>query len=165
MYGTRLEGAYPPGLESPLLYLSAVFFLLLGTLLTLEWLWRLAWSFVERPARLRTPAMAVRITLFILLCAALVRVVPRLWLFLRWPQLSPTERNDLYAMAAQSEIVAVLFFSFAWLFALLGEPMIKYQLEKEPLPLHLWPTWEQMKRPLKIGAGVFAIAFALTYLR
>lgn len=165
MYLTGIEAAYPPGLDSPLLYLSAIFFLLLGVLLTLEWLWRLGWSFVERPHPLRTPATAVRVVLVVLLVAALVRVAPRLWLFMRWPTLTPLERADLYAMAAQGEIIAVLFFSFAWLFALLGEPMVKYQLEKEPLPMHLWPTWEQVKRPLKIGGGVFAIAFALTYLR
>lgn len=156
---------YPPGLDSPLLYMGAVFALMLGVLLAAEWLWRLAWSFVERPVPFKTPAMGVRIVLVLLLAGLLVRAVPRLWLFMRWPTLDPAQREAWQTLTAQAEITAVVLFSFAWLFALLGEPMIKYQLEKEPLPLHLWPTREQLKRPLKIGAGVFAIAFALTYLR
>lgn len=165
MYGTRLEAMYPPGLESAWLYLTAVFFMLLGVLLALEWLWRLVWCLFERPAPLRSPHTAMRIVLIALLVGGVARVGPRLWLFMRWPTLTTPERADLYAMAAQSEIIAVAIFSVAWLLNLLGEPMITYQLEKQPLPLHLWPTWEQMKRPLKIGVGVFAIAFALTYLR
>jgi len=160
-----LMSTYPPGLDSAELYLAAVFFMMLGCLLALEWIWRTIWAIIERSAPLRSPATATRIVIVFLLAAALVRTGPRLWLFMRWPALSPAERADLYAMAAQSEILGVVLFSLAWLLALLGEPMIRYQLEKQPLPLHLWPTWEQMKRPLKIGVGVFAIAFALTYLR
>jgi hypothetical protein len=53
----------------------------------------------------------------------------------------------------------------AWIASFLGAPMIMYQLERLPTPLHLFPTWEQAKRPAKIGLGVFAIAFALTFLR
>lgn len=160
-----MYGGYPPGLESPLLYLSTIFALLLGLLLALEWLWRLSWSFFERPAPLRSPITVVRAVLVVLLIAAVVRVGPRVWLFMRWPRLQISERTDLAELSGKMEITAVLFFVLAWILAHVGEPLVRYQLEKEPLPLHLWPTFEQMKRPLKIGVGVFALAFALTYLR
>lgn len=160
-----MNGIYPPGLDGPLIYLVTVWALMLGALLALEWLWRLAWSLFERPAPLRAPLTAVRVILLVLIAAGLIRTVPRLWLFMRWPILSPVERELVAVLSAQAEVAAVLLFSLAWLVAQLGEPMVKYQLEKQPLPLHLWPTWEQMKRPAKIGVGVFAIAFALTYLR
>lgn len=160
-----MYGGYPPGLSDPLLYLSTIFALLLGFLLSLEWLWRLTWSFFERPATLRSPVTFVRVVLVIMLIAGAVRIGPRLWLFMRWPRLGIEQRLDLAQLSGQMEITAVLFFVLAWLLAHVGEPLVRYQLEKEPLPLHLWPTFEQMKRPIKIGVGVFAIAFALTYMR
>lgn len=156
---------YPLGLESPVLYLSAVFFLMLGTLLALEWAWRIAWSFFESRQPFRSPATAVRVILLVLLVGGLVRIIPRLWVFMRWPALSFNERVDLLTLSAQSEIAAVCLFTVAWFLGMLGEPMVKYQLAKEPLPLDLWPTREQITRPLKIGFGVFGVAFALTYLR
>lgn len=165
MYSNGIIGQYPPGLDSSLLYLSAVFFLLLGTLLALEWLWRLGWSFIEHRQPWKSPATVVRLVLVVLLIAGLVRVVPHLWLFMRWPTLAPHERAEWLSAAAQGEIAGVALFTAAWFFGQLGEPMIKYQLAKEPLPLHLWPAREQLVRPLKIGMGVFAIAFAVTYLR
>lgn len=160
-----MNGQFPPGLESPLLYMAAVGLLLLGVLLALEWLWRIVWSFFERPSPFRTPSTAVRVTLIILLVGGLVRAGPRLWLFMRWPQLTPAGREGIAELSAYMEITGVLLFSIAWLFAQLGEPMISHQLTKQPLPLHLWPTVDQLRRPAKIGLGVFAIAFALTYLR
>ncbi len=156
---------YPPGLDGPIVYLVTVWALMLGVLLALEWLWRLVWSLFERPAPLRAPLTAVRTIMIVLIGAGLIRTLPRLWLFMRWPVLGPAEREFIAMISARFEVAAVLMFSAAWLLAQLGEPMVKYQLEKQPLPLHLWPTWQQMKRPLKIGGGVFAIAFALTYLR
>lgn len=160
-----VSAPFPPGLDSPLLYMGAMFFMLLGVLLMLEWIWRLCWRFFERPAPLRSPETLVRSVLLVLLVAGVVRVAPRLWLFMKWPTLSPASRADLYAIAAYGEIAAVALFTGAWLVGSLAEPMVTYQLGRRPVPLHLWPTWEQLKRPLKIGAGVFAISFALTYLR
>ena len=160
-----MYGGYPPGLSNPLLYLSTVFALLLGLLLALEWLWRIVWSFSERRQPFRSPTTFVRMILIILLIGGVVRIGPRLWLFMRWPRLQISERTDLAQLSAQMEITAALLFTGAWLLAYIGGPLVSHQLEKEPLPLHLWPTFEQMKRPIKIGVGVFAIAFALTYLR
>lgn len=160
-----IEGKFPPGLDSPLLYLTTIFFMLLGALLCAEWLYRTLWKFIEQPAGLRTPTFSLRLAWSLMLGAILVRSVPRLWLFMRWPVLSPEQRYDLFQLAAQSEVVSVVLFFLAWLLALLGEPMISFQLRKQPLPMHLWPTMEQLKRPAKIIVGVFVIAFALTYLR
>lgn len=160
-----VSAPYPPGLDAPLLYMGAVFFMLLGVLLMLEWIWRLTWRLFEQPAPLKSPTTLVRGVLLVMLVASVVRVAPRLWLFMKWPQLSPTARAELYAIAAYGEIAAVALFTLAWFAGSLAEPMVSYQLDRKPAPLHLWPTWEQLKRPIKIGVGVFAISFALTYLR
>jgi hypothetical protein len=156
---------YPPGLESPLLYLTVVFFMLLGLLLAAEWLWRLVWSFFERPQPLKSPATVVRVILVLLLTSIMIPAAPRLWLFMRWPLLTLAQREAAQTLTAQVLIFAIVLFVLAWFVALVVDPMIKYQLEKTPPPVHLWPTVEQLKRPLKIGGGVLVIAFALTYLR
>lgn len=149
----------------PLLYMATIFSLLLVCLLAAEWLWRIAWSFFERPASLKSPITVMRIIFSLLLVGALVRTAPDLWLLMRWPALTPVERLELADFDNQLDAGAFIFMSLAWLIARLGDPMITHQLEKKPLPVHLWPTREQLKRPAKIGVGVLAIAFALTYLR
>ncbi len=161
-----MEANVPPAfVEYPLLYMGTVFSLLLAALLALEWLWRLAWAVFERPAPLKSPTTVVRLILALLLVGGLLRSGPDLWLLMRWPVLTPAERLGWEIFDSQLDSTVFIFFSVAWLAFRLGEPMISYQLEKQPLPVHLWPTWRQLLRPLKIGVGVFAIAFALTYLR
>jgi hypothetical protein len=156
----------PPAFDGhPVLYMATVFSLLLVMLLALEWLWRITWSFFERPAPVKAPVTVLRVIFLLLLVGAVVRSGPDLWLIMRWPQLDGAERIALMDFDNRMDAGAFIFLSLAWLVGRLGEPMLTYQLEKRPLPVHLWPTWEQMKRPLKIGMGVFAIAFALTYLR
>lgn len=147
------------------LYMLTVFSLLLVVLLALEWQWRLAWSFFERPAPLKSPTTVLRVVFVLLLTGLLVAKGPDLWLYMRWPVLNDAGRLGLEQLDARMDASAFIFLSLAWLLARLGDPMLQHQLEKQPLPIHLWPTWEQMKRPLKIGCGVFVIAFTLTYLR
>jgi hypothetical protein len=160
-----MNGTYPPGIDGPYFYLASVFALLLGMLLALEWLWRLAWSFVEAPASPKTPLTVLRGVFVILLGAAIIRMAPQLWLYMRWPALTPAGRTEIAAFGARADFTDVVLFTLAWLAFYLAGPMLTYQLRKEPLALHLWPAREQVKRPLKIGLGVFVIAFVLTFLR
>lgn len=161
-----MAGDMPPSFEGhPLLYMATVFSLLLVVLLALEWLWRIIWSFFERPATLKSPTTVLRVVFLFLLLGTLVRSGPDLWLLMRWPAIPWHERLALAHFDNQLDAGAFIFLSVAWLVGRVGEPMLTYQLEKMPLPVHLWPTWQQLKRPAKIGVGVLVIAFALTYLR
>jgi hypothetical protein len=156
----------PPSFAGePWLYLATVFSLLLIVLLVLEWLWRLVWSFFETPVPFKSPSMVLRTMLVLLLTGALIRSGPDLYLLMAWDSITPPARQAIAVTDNQLDAIAFVFMSLAWLIARLGEPMVEYQLRKEPLPVHLWPTWKQLKRPLKIGVGVFAIAFALTFLK
>jgi hypothetical protein len=155
----------PSFMEHPVLYMLTVFSLLLIVLLALEWLWRIVWCFFERPAPFKSPLNVLRMILALLLAGAVVRSGPDLLLLMAWPDISPAARLDLVVFDNRMDATAFIFLSGAWLIARLGDPMLTYQLEKRPLPVHLWPTWQQMKRPLKIGAGVAVIAFALTFLQ
>lgn len=156
----------PPGFEGhPGLYMATIFSLLLVNLLALEWLWRLGWSIVERPVPIRHPAAALRFVLVMLLLGAIIRSGPDLFHLMQWPRLNAAEREFWLSVDYRADSVAFVPFSLSWLVAFLGGPMIIYQLEKGPVPIHLLPTRQQLKRPAKIGAAVFAIAFALTYLR
>lgn len=158
--------AYPPGFESaPVLYLATVFSLILVMMLALEWTWRLIWSIFERPAPVKHPVTVFRIILLALLVGSIVRIAPDTWLLMRWPNLEPHERASIQLWDARLDAGAFIFMSLAWLTARLGDPFITFQLEKQPVPVHLWPTWRDLRRPMKIGVAVFAIAFALTYLR
>lgn len=155
----------PPFVGQPLVFMVTLFSLLLVAMLTIEWLWRLGWSFVEQPAALKEPLTAQRLVLTLLLLAVLSRIGPDVVLMMVWHTESPAGRAAIYRIDAIMDSLAFAPFSLAWLVAYLTGPLIIHQLTKQPLPLHLWPSWVQMKRPAKIGAGVLAIAFALTYVR
>lgn len=160
----RYHGSAPEGFEGqPILYMVTIFSLLLVNLLSLEWMWRLAWSIHERPLTIRHPGTTLRIVLFLLVFGGIVRSGPDLVWLVRWPDISVGERDFLLRIDAYMDTISFIPFSLAWLFAFLGGPMIVYQLSRHPLPLHLWPTFDQLKRPLKIGAGVAVICFALTF--
>jgi hypothetical protein len=157
---------YPPGFEGhPWLYLMSVFGLMLIVLLTLEWLWRIGWSFTERPHPLKHPSTVARVVMLMLLVGILMRVGPDAWLLMRWPSISDAAHHDIEIVGSRLDVASVLFMSGSWLVARLADPFIQFQLEKQPLPIHLWPTARQLRRPLYIGLGVFAISFALTFLR
>lgn len=147
------------------LYLVTVFSLLLTLLLALEWTWRLLWSFVERPFGLKHPQTVVRLIILLFLIQLITRLGPDVWLVMRWPQMSGAERIATILVDSRMDTTSFVWMVLAWLLARLGEPYLGYQLEKQPLPVHLWPTGRQMKRPLYICFGVFLISFALTYLR
>jgi hypothetical protein len=159
-------GDLPPQFEGqPFVFLLTVFALLLITLLGAEWLWRLSWSIGERPVHWKSPASALRWLLIFLLLSVVMRVGPNVVQLMSWSVSTPAQRLALYRVDNLLDGLSFIPFALGWLVAFLGGPMITFQLAKEPLPLHLWPTFQQMKRPLKIGAGVFAIAFALAYLQ
>ena len=149
----------------PFLYMFHVGSLLLTLLLALEWGWRLSWNMVEQKAKLTEPATAQRAMVLLLMIAVVLRLAPDLVLFAAWPDLSPDWRAFIAVADKRLDPAASFVFSLAWVASYLGAPMIVYQLRREPLPVHLIPTWAQAKRPLKIGAGAFAMAFALAFLR
>lgn len=156
----------PPGFEGlDFLYLSTLFSLLLVCLLTMEWMWRLVWSLIETPAPLRHPGTGVRWCIIFILLGGFIRLAPNVFWLMFWNEMSP--RGRWWSMQADALLDTISFipFSLAWLIGYLGGPMIVYQLNRQPLPMHLWPTADQIKRPLKIGVGVMGIAFAVVYLR
>jgi hypothetical protein len=159
-------GGLPPAFDGqPLVFLLTVFSLLLISLLCLEWGWRLVWSFFERPEPWKTPQSALRATFVLLLLSVLFRVLPNVILLMSWGVSTPAQRFGWYKLDNMLDAASFVPFSLAWLTGYLASPIIAFQLTKQPIPLHLWPTFQQLKRPLKIGAGVFAIAFALAYLQ
>lgn len=150
---------------TPWVYLATVFALLLINLLALEWLWRLVWATAEQPRPLKHPTTALRLTLILILVSAIMRAAPRTVLLMGWNEMSMASRQFWAAMDNLFAAASVFPFVLSWLVALLGGAMIVHQLENKPLPLHLWPTWTQLGRPIKIGVGVLAIASALTLFR
>jgi hypothetical protein len=166
-FGYFLKGPdLPPAFEGqPLLYLVTVFAQMSVALLILEWLWRTAWAMKERPSGWKTPVTVSRVILMALLLTIAARGFGDLVFNMRYSELTPHGREVVATLDNQLEGLALLPFIFAWFLDRLGGGMIVYQLERLPIPLHLWPTWSQMRRPVKIGAGVFVLALTLTFLR
>lgn len=161
-----VHGPFPPSFEgNAVAYLWALFGLIIANLLALEWLWRTVWAFIEAPAPLKAPVTCTRIIILGMVLTVLVGGLPDLVLIMSWGDVTPATRMAIAWVDKVLDGLVFVPFSFAWLFARLGGPMIDWQLERQPLPLDLWPTWQQMKRPLKIGGAAFAIAFALAFLR
>ena len=158
----RYMSDVPPGMEGhPVMYMITLFSLLLVTLLALEWVWRLSWGLFEDPVPVKHPGTAVRIILLTLLISLLLRITPDTLKLGLWNDLTPDGRMLLFQIDSVMDTVSFIPFSIAWMIAYLGGPMIVYQLRRYPLPLHLWPTLAQMKRPLKIGAAVMFIAITI----
>lgn len=163
-WGTSAE--LPPAFEGqPWLYLFTMFAQMAVALLVLEWLWRLAWSMYEQPARFRTPLNISRVILILLLFSMTCRGAGDLVFNMRYADLSPAARHWLADVDSELDGFALVPFIMAWLLDRLAGGMITFQLARLPLPMHLWPSWRQMKRPVQIGVGVFVMAFALTFLR
>lgn len=157
---------FPPGFEGhPLLYLVTLFSMMLTVLLGLEWLWRVCWAFFERPFPVKHPSTVLRLIFMLVLIGMLCRIGPDALLLMRWPVLSVHGRMEIQRLDAIMDSTSFVWMSLAWLVGRLGDPFLQIQLEKKPIPVHLWPTMRQLRRPAYIGMGVFAIAFALTYMR
>jgi hypothetical protein len=154
----------PPGFEGqPLVYMMTLFSLLMITLLTLEWFWRIAWGAYERPFGIKHPVTVLRVILLLVGISVLLRVGPDIFRFALWRTLSPQARFMAFEVDHWLDMFSFIPWSLAWLAGYLGMPMMHFQLEKRPPPIHLWPTKEQLKRPLKIGMAVLLIAAAITY--
>jgi hypothetical protein len=154
----------PPGFENqPILFMLTMFSLLMVTLLSLEWLWRITWGWFENPYPTRHPITVLRIILFCIAISILMRVGPLVARFALWKSLDFEGRMILYQWSHGLDVVSFFPWSFAWLVGYLTMPMLHYQLDKKPLPMHLWPTASQLKRPLKIGVAAFLIAMAITF--
>lgn len=154
----------PPGFEGqPLMYLFSLFSLLMITLLALEWFWRIAWGTWENPYPMNHPTTVLRFILMMIGVSVLMRVGPDIFRYALWRDLSPAGRFRAYEVDHLLDTLSFFPWSLGWLAGYLGMPMMHYQLDKQPLPMHLWPTAVQMRRPLKIGLGVLIISAAITY--
>ena len=145
------------------LYLWSVFGLSLTALLALEWLWRTAWSLVERWRPLASPWTFLRLITCALLIAVLVACVPDLWLLVRWEYLTPSERHLLAAIDRFLDGLVPLPFVAAWLMNFAGGRGIAAKLRLEPLPEWRLPGRRDVARLALILACVLAISAALTF--
>ena len=149
----------------PFLSAMTLFSHLFILMLALEWFWRTAWGLKENPTEPRDPSAMLRWTFLLILLALLFRMVPDTIQAMTWTEASPSQRQALLLWDKWLDDLSVIPFAIAWGLAYLGGPLLVYQLRREPLPLHLWPTPRQAARPAKIAGACLALALALTYLR
>lgn len=163
----RFYEAIPPSVAgAPWAYTAAVFALMSITVLCLEWLWRLTWSLTVEDRRGPThPLTLGRVIIWLLLANVLLGCVGDLLLLMLWPEVSPVTRLTLSSLDRMLDSLCLPFFFMAWLIGLLGGPMIDWQLARLPIPVNVWPTLAQIRRPLFIGGLVLGISMTVTLLR
>ena len=156
----------PPAFDgNSFVYAASVFGLMTVFLLASEWLWRVAWSFRERPKEMRHPVTITRCILFCLLLGILMRVTGDVVLTMAWPELTPNQRLWVAWCDRLMDAMSATPMFIAWLWSILGGAMIDWQLARLPIPINLWPTWHDLRRPATIGVLVLGISLSVTYLR
>lgn len=163
-----IEQNIPPSFDgSEVGYLFALFGLLMVTLISLSWLWRLVWCMAKEDRQpLRSPVTVVRFVVVCLLVAALMRGTPDAILLIQWPELNPTQRLSIAGVDRYMDGMAFVPFGLAFLIDSLAGDVVQHQLKRQPPPpADLWPTRESLKGPVKIAAGCMAIAFAVVFLQ
>lgn len=160
------SGAFPPSFQGDrFAYAFSVFGLFGSALLALEWAVR-----IFRAARLdrhpiRAPLTIVRLILFLLLSATLLRIGGDVLLIMFWPEVSPETRAALAQLDRIMDGVSVFPMTAAWIVGLFGAAVVEFQLVKQPIPADLWPSFRRIKRPLALGGMILTIALALAFLR
>lgn len=156
----------PPSYSgNSLVYALSVFGMMTVFLLACEWLWRVAWSFRERPKEIRHPVTVSRCILTCLLLGIIMRVSGDVFLTATWPEFSPQQRLWVSQADKLMDGLSAIPMLMAWLWGVLGGAMVDWQLARLPIPINLWPSWKHLGRPLLIGVMVLFISFAVTYLR
>lgn len=164
VFWDRYMNVVPPGFEGePFAYMLTLFSLIMICLLSLEWIWRIFWGIKEQPFPIKHPVTVLRIILLLTGFSILMRVGPDVLRYAMWKDLSSGGRLLAYRADHYMDMFSFFPFSIAWLVGYLTMDLLHYQLDKRPIPMHLWPTWSQMKRPMKIGAAVLVISAAITF--
>lgn len=160
------DQSLPPSFQGDTFsYAMSVTGLMIVFLLSAEWLWRVLWSMRESPRELRHPITISRTVLALLLASVLMRVTCDVVLTLAWPELSAEQRLSWAWTDRLMDGLSAGPTALAWLVAVLGGPMVDWQLMRRPVPINLWPSWRQVRRPALIAAWVVGIAFTVAYLR
>jgi hypothetical protein len=163
-FWARYAENVPPGFEGqPVLFTLTVFSLLIVVLFAMEWAWRIVWGAFENPFPLKHPITVLRTILFTVSVSVVLRVAPLVMRFALWKEMSPEWRLSMYQASHSMDIVSVIPWIVAWTLGYLTMPFLHYQLDKKPIPMHLWPTRQQLTRPLKIILAVMFISIAITF--
>ena len=150
---------------NPTILMLSIFGLLGGTMLALETLWRVAQRAKDEPHPFRHPVTADRLMDGLRALALLLFIGPDAVLFMAWPDVAPNTRHLLSLTNRICDFLAVAPLAAAWMLGIYGQPTVDYQLRREPIPLHLWLTWQQLRRSLWIGLLLVLMSMGLSYGR
>lgn len=179
-------GSIPPSFQGDhTLYMLAIFGSLLMLLLAANWVHRLIMCAIwNDPQPLRAPVTMHRLVIILILFSLLMRVSPKVFLLLQWPEISVATRQLISKVDRVMDALAIFPFFAAWMLAFITSADLARQLKGLPTVQRLpenaikleqrppvWsvhmvkPSLDDLKRPAKIAAGCLAIAFAVVYLQ
>lgn len=147
---------------NPTILMFSIFGLLGGSVLALETIWRIAGAMKHDPYPKRHPVTAHRRMWLCAMISLLCFIGPDAVVFMAWPDVAPSTRYAFSLINRSLDFAAMFPLCLAWLLGIYAQPTIDYQMRREPLPTHLWPTWRQLRRPLWIGLLLLLVSMGLS---
>lgn len=156
----------PPSLRGlPLTAMFIIMGFMIGTLLCLQWLYRIIDEMRDDPAPLRHPLTAVRAVKILFILAALSCAIPRMVLLMAWELMSPWWREHLALGSWLFYVVWAALLATAWWIDRVSAPVQRWQLRRVPAPGVVVSDTGVKTRGIIILSLIFVVAFATTYVR
>lgn len=147
---------------NPIIFMFSIFGLLGGTMLALEVILRTASDAFHDRLPWQHPVTIMRLRTGLFTLALLLYIGPDAIAIICWPDVVPQTR---YLIAVANRILdgaALPLFMAAWMVGIYGQQTVAYQLKRDPIPMHLWPEWSALVRPLKIAGLVLILSAGLS---
>lgn len=151
--------------DDPLGYAWSLFGLMIVTFVFLQWTYSSTWRMVRYPEVYNHPRTVWRLFLLLTGISGVLRNGPDVLLWGLWTVCSPETRHWLSHWNRVLDGVSGPFQVAAAALLGWGVSVIEFQLGKQPIPVHLYPTWERMARPLSLLVGTMGLCLAIAFLR
>lgn len=150
---------------NPTLLAFSIFGLLGGALLSLDSIWQNVHQLIEDPHSRRHPLTIHRARIALSALGVLLFIGPDAIQFTAWPDVAPATRYAMGIVNRYLDSVAIVPFTLGWALGIYAGPTISYQLDREPIPVNLWPSWHDLRRPLWIATLLACASVALSFGR
>lgn len=149
--------------HTPLLFGASLFASMFITLTAVAFLWESVTNFIaDKKSRWHDPLSAHRFTTWGVMFGVVLLEAPDAVALLLMGEVSPGVMWLLDAATHIGDALAVCaFMAYAGVFVA-SRPAVKHQLSREPIPTDLWPTLNQLRKPVQVAIVIAVISAAVT---